>query len=206
MTLGSVFFLEGDSFVAESRAEKSLRRRLKFRRWTSQSEMTACVGDEKLRTDIPTRLAILERLMPHGREDGPTVIFGRSSGARVGSLFTASRPGISVMVCFAYPFRNPKRPMEPERYAHLAGISTPTLIVQGRADSYGGIEIIGKYPLSEAVTVRFVDCGHDFKLMGDRWREVAELVVDFCARHAGASVRKLDEAGFLPRGPDHDIP
>jgi predicted alpha/beta-hydrolase family hydrolase len=198
MMLGSVFFLEGDSFGGRSRVETLLRRRLMFRHWTSQGEMIARSGDGKPSTDIPTRLAVLERVVLASPEAGPKVVIGRSSGARVASLFAASGRAASAVVCFAYPFRHPKRPPEPERYAHLAGISTPTLIVQGRSDAYGGEEVTGKYPLSDAVTIRFVDCGHDFRLSGEARDEVADLVADFCDRHAGETEFRGAAASDIP--------
>lgn len=181
--LGSVFSLEGDSFDRRSRLEKVLRRRLEFRRWTTQRDMIAHAGDEKLNTDIGARLAALRGLA--SAAPGPVTVIGRSSGARVASLFAAESAAVSLLICFSYPFRHPKRPDEPERYAHLARIATPTLILQGMSDGYGGVDILRKYELSPAVTVRFFDCAHDFGVSMEEWDGIADLLRDFCRRHSG---------------------
>jgi pimeloyl-ACP methyl ester carboxylesterase len=182
--LGSVFYLDGDSFDRRSRIERSLRQRLKFRHWTGQLDLIAYAGDEKLNTDISARLTVLERLVSAGDRTGPKVVMARSSGARVASLLAAGGAAISALVCFGYPFRNPKGPVEPVRYSHLARIATPTLILQGMSDVYGGLEITRNYELSDAVTVRFVDCGHDFSVSEDEWDRIADLVGRFCLPHA----------------------
>lgn len=178
--LDSVFYLDGDSFERRSRIEKSLRQRMKFRRWTTQQDMIAHAGDERLNVDIPARLVVLRELASAG--DGPTVVIGRSSGARVASLFAASGAAVSALVCFSYPFRHPKGPDEPERYSHLARIATPTLILQGASDPYGGLDVARRYDLSAAVTVRFFDCAHDFSVLREEWDRIADLLQEFCRR------------------------
>lgn len=178
--LASVFYLDGDSFDRRSRIETCLRQRMKFRHWTAQRDMIAHAGDEKLNTDIPARLAVLGELASAAR--GPRIVIGRSSGARVASLFAASGAPVSALICLGYPFRHPKRPDEPERYSHLARIATPTLILQGVSDPYGGLDIVQRYKLSAAVTVRFFDCSHDFSVPADEWDRIADLLEGFCRR------------------------
>ena len=85
-----------------------------------------------------------------------TIILSRSSGGRVSSLI-ADQLGIKHVVCLGYPFKHPDHGDEPERYAHLAQLKTPMLILQGVDDEYGGLEIEHKYVLSEKIEVSFLN-------------------------------------------------
>lgn len=90
-------------------------------------------------------------------------ILARSSGGRVSSLI-ADELGIKQLICIGYPFRNPRMPIEPERYLHLKDLSTPTLILQGSRDEYGGLELTQQYQFSPAITLHFIDTDHNFSL------------------------------------------
>ncbi|VFT14068.1 putative hydrolase [Pseudomonas aeruginosa] len=63
--------------------------------------------------------------------DGPLALGGKSMGGRMASLL-ADELGADALVCLGYPFYAAGKPEKP-RVAHLAGLRTPTLIVQGRA-------------------------------------------------------------------------
>lgn len=89
------------------------------------------------------------------------VILGRSSGARAAATL-ADELGIEKIICLGYPFKNPRNADEPERYLHLATISTPTLIIQGENDIYGGSDILQKYLLSPAIMLHFIRADHEF--------------------------------------------
>lgn len=73
-------------------------------------------------------------------DGGRLVIGGKSMGGRVASLIAdqlAAEGQVAGLVCLGYPFRPPARP-EQLRTSHLAAIRTPTLIVQGERDPFGG--------------------------------------------------------------------
>lgn len=88
-------------------------------------------------------------------------ILSRSSGGRVSSLI-ADELNIRHVICIGYPFKHPQKSDEPERYLHLANIKTPTLIIQGIHDPYGGSDIQSKYNLSEKIEVYLADEDHNF--------------------------------------------
>ncbi|CRO56251.1 Alpha/beta hydrolase family protein [Pseudomonas aeruginosa] len=67
--------------------------------------------------------------------DGPLALGGKSMGGRMASLL-ADELGADALVCLGYPFYAAGKPEKP-RVAHLAGLRTPTLIVQGERDALG---------------------------------------------------------------------
>lgn len=112
----------------------------------------------------------------------PDVVLGYSAGARF-SAATADGLKLKGLVCLGYPFRYPKHHDEPSRYRHLATLRTPCLILQGQKDEYGGRADISRYPLSNAIEIRFWDTDHNFKL-GERDRNDAiAVVMDFLRAH-----------------------
>ena len=104
-----------------------------------------------------------------------TIILSRSSGGRVSSLI-ADQLGIKHVVCLGYPFKHPDHGDEPERYAHLAQLKTPMLIIQGVDDEYGGLEIEDKYVLSEKIEVSFLNTNHNFDISDAMAHEIVELI------------------------------
>jgi predicted alpha/beta-hydrolase family hydrolase len=60
---------------------------------------------------------------------------GKSMGGRMASLL-ADELGADALVCLGYPFYAVGKPEKP-RVEHLAGLKTPTLIVQGERDALG---------------------------------------------------------------------
>lgn len=80
---------------------------------------------------------------------GRLAIGGKSMGARMASLL-ADELGVDALVCLGYPFYASGKPEKP-RTAHLAGLRTPTLIVQGERDALGNRERVESYPLSAAI-------------------------------------------------------
>ena len=93
---------------------------------------------------------------------GRPVIAGRSMGGRVASMVAASSdPEVAGLVCISYPWHPPAKPEQP-RIAHLAGLATPTLIVQGTRDPFGTPDEVAGYPLSPAVDILWLEDGdHD---------------------------------------------
>ena len=85
------------------------------------------------------------------------VIGGRSMGGRMASLI-ADAVGARGLVCLGYPFHPPGKP-ERLRTEHLAGLRTPTLIVQGERDAFGSKDEVNGYSLSDAIRVRWLADG-----------------------------------------------
>lgn len=89
------------------------------------------------------------------------VIGGRSMGGRMASLI-ADAVGALGLVCLGYPFHPPGKP-EKLRTEHLAGLRTPTLIVQGERDAFGSKAEVGGYVLSDAIRIHWLaDGDHSF--------------------------------------------
>src|SRR6202035_3499837 len=79
------------------------------------------------------------------------VIGGRSLGGRIAS-YVADDFQARGLVCLGYPFHPPGDPGR-LRTAHLAGLKTPTLIVQGTRDPFGGTDEVAGYQLSPSIRV-----------------------------------------------------
>jgi hypothetical protein len=79
----------------------------------------------------------------------------------------------------AYPFKHPKHVLEPERFAHLATLATPTLIIQGIHDPYGGIEVTENYLLSPSIRLEFVDGAHEFVMDAPQCAHVPHVIREF---------------------------
>jgi hypothetical protein len=89
------------------------------------------------------------------------VIGGKSLGGRIASM-VADEVDARGLVCLGYPFHPPGQPGR-LRTAHLAGLRTRTLIVQGERDALGSREEIRGYALSRSIRVEFLPDGdHSF--------------------------------------------
>jgi pimeloyl-ACP methyl ester carboxylesterase len=181
--LGPAFFLSGDTFPEDSYVESALAARIgpAFSSWIGQREICAWTGGREGWGDYAKRLAQFEQIAPTCGNLENAVLIGRSSGARVVTLY-AHRRTAGAVVCLGYPFRPPNKEPEPDRYAHLARIGVPTLILQGLHDAYGGANIVADYPLSPNVTVQFLDTNHQFPLPPQTWDEIGRIVLGFCRR------------------------
>ncbi len=101
------------------------------------------------------------------------VIGGKSLGGRMASLL-ADEVEARGLVCLGYPFHPPRQP-ERLRTAHLEQIRTPTLIVQGTRDPFGGPEDVAGYRLSPAIRLVWIEDGdHDLRPRGGAGRSQAE--------------------------------
>jgi predicted alpha/beta-hydrolase family hydrolase len=120
------------------------------------------------------------------------VIGGKSLGGRMASL-VADEVAARGLVCLGYPFHPPKQPAR-LRTAHLEQIRTPTLIVQGTRDPFGGPDEVAAYPLSPAIRVVWIEDGdHDLRprarsgrTHAGNLREAADAVARFVADLAPA--------------------
>ena len=104
----------------------------------------------------PVLLDTWQRVVDHFGPDR-LVIGGKSMGGRMASMI-AEEAGVRGLVCLGYPFHPPGKP-EKTRTAHLAGIRTPTLILQGTRDALGSRETVETYQLSPAIRIRWSEDG-----------------------------------------------
>lgn len=188
----AAFYLPGDSYPRDAEIEHRVRAFAGplFARWVGPAEAPPA---PRFETRIPHRIAALEEMLPEGEALGRTVLFGRSSGARVITELALRRQVLAV-ICLGYPFRPAGQPPDPRRFAHLARMTVPTLIIQGIADEYGGPEAVAAYPLSPAVTLQSVAANHSMRLSPPSWRVVGRRIMAFCA----AAQRAAREAPTRP--------
>lgn len=121
----------------------------------------------------------------NAREPGAWAIGGKSMGGRMASLL-ADELGAPALVCLGYPFHAAGKPEKP-RVEHLAGLQTPTLIVQGERDALGNRERVAGYALSPAIRLLWLEAAdHDLKPLkasgfshAQHLQRAAEAVADF---------------------------
>ena len=98
----------------------------------------------------------------HARVNGPLAIGGKSMGGRMASLL-ADELGAYALVCLGYPFYAAGKPEKP-RVAHLAELSTRTLIIQGERDALGNHEAVSGYALAPNLSIAWLAAAdHDLK-------------------------------------------
>lgn len=95
---------------------------------------------------------------------GKLAIGGKSMGGRVASHVCDAlhREGlIAGLVCLGYPFHPPKTP-ERLRTAHLNGLTTPALFVQGERDPFGNRAEVEALDLPRSIAFHWAHDGdHD---------------------------------------------
>ena len=132
---------------------------------------------------LETWRGVIEALGPDG-----LVIGGKSMGGRMASL-VADECGVAGLVCLGYPFHPPAKP-EKLRTEHLAGLFTPTLIVQGDRDRFGTPGEVASYRLSEKIRVHWMPDGdHDLvprkksgRTAEENWAEAVDVILGFIDR------------------------
>jgi uncharacterized protein len=107
-------------------------------------------------------LAAVEAL----KSKGPLVIGGKSMGGRVASMVAddlTAQGKIAGLLCLGYPFHPVGKP-DQLRTAHLEGLKTPALIVQGTRDPFGTPDEVASYTLSKRIELLWLEDGdHDLK-------------------------------------------
>lgn len=78
---------------------------------------------------------VVEQLRAGAFSGMPLISGGRSSGARVACRTAAETASVAV-ICLAFPLHPPGRP-DRTRLPELDAVHVPTLVVQGRSDSFG---------------------------------------------------------------------
>lgn len=90
------------------------------------------------------------------------VVGGKSMGGRIASM-VADEAGVRGLVCLGYPFHPTGKP-ERLRTAHLEGLTTPALFVQGTRDPFGTREDVAGYALAPVIRLHWLEDGdHSFK-------------------------------------------
>lgn len=180
---GPVIYLAGDSYPRDRPIEDRLFGLLEPLFAGRVHRQAAQFATDETPGPLPVaeRLGRLERLLGTLADAERAVLIGRSSGARVATL-CAHRRKVGAVVCLGYPFRFPGAPVEPERFAHLATLGTPTLILQGNTDPYGTAATVpGRYALSATVRVQEVAGNHEWHLDEAGWAAVERGVMLFLA-------------------------
>jgi uncharacterized protein len=116
------------------------------------------------------------------------MIGGKSMGGRIASM-VADEVEVDGLLCLGYPFHPVGKP-DKLRVEHLAKIKTPTLIVQGERDPFGGKEEVAGYELSRKIRIAWMQDGdHDFKprkasgrTQEQNWEAAIEEIVAFLNR------------------------
>lgn len=189
-TLGTAWFLAGSSYPRDNEVEQALRQRLApaFGAWIGQADVLARAGTP-FGTPSSTGLPAFElKTGPRKRQiesllaaeaPGPTVLIGRSSGARVMTEVAIRRP-VQAVICLGYPFHVPGGPLDPRRFAHLAALRVPTLILQGESDGYGTPARARELAPSPFVSVLPLDTDHQLRLTAEGWDATCRAILDFC--------------------------
>jgi pimeloyl-ACP methyl ester carboxylesterase len=190
-----IYYLAGDSYPNGEDVEAALCARLPM-----LHRQPDWLGADVGQLDVETRI---ERAASRLASCRDAVLIGRSSGARVATGIAGRHP-VRAVVCLAYPFQNPDHVLQYERFGHLAHLETPTLLVQGCDDEYGGAEITERYGLSAAIQVRLVrGVRHDIRLSPAGWDRLSEMILAFLSDPpAVPDVEDFDEADYLRRYPD----
>lgn len=118
------------------------------------------------------------------------VIGGKSMGGRMASLI-ADELQVRGLVCLGYPFHPAGKPKQ-LRVAHLKGLQTPTLIVQGTRDTLGAQPEVEGYELSANIRLAWLEDGdHSFEPRKKSGRTTAKAMTEaidqvaaFMKRHA----------------------
>lgn len=148
---------------------KHLKHYLSSDAWREGSIEGRCKNLKKFIRKLPTETEV--------------IVLSRSAGGRIASL-VADDIGINKIICLGYPFQYPGREPEVGRYAHLANLKAPLLVLQGLRDKYGGEGILEKYNLSPAITVTFFDTDHDFQITNEEFDSAVSSIKNFIISNA----------------------
>jgi predicted alpha/beta-hydrolase family hydrolase len=145
--------------IAKSLAEVGFRvARFEFDYMASRRTSSGSKPPPRAETLKPEYVAAIAAL----KERGPLIIGGKSMGGRVASMIADERHAAGLL-CLGYPFHPVGKPTQ-LRTAHLAGLKTPTLIVQGTRDPFGTRQEVATYKLSKAIEILWLEDGdHDLR-------------------------------------------
>jgi uncharacterized protein len=119
--------------------------------------------------------------------DKEITILAHSAGGRVASMLD-TESNVKNLICFGYPFKDPKSGEDPTRIRNLEIQQKPFLIIQGRNDEYGGEDILKRYQLSKSISIQFIEANHDYEYLSDEsWEIVTRAIEDFLRPKQGLS-------------------
>ena len=194
------FFLAGSSYPEDRDVEVAVTRRLRSAgiEVVSQADILALSGTVNQPRGLAVRIGQLRRAIDRSGPHAPPFVIGRSSGAQAATLASLELD-LAGVICLSYPFRPKGRVLEPARFAHLADLRTPTLVIQGVRDSYGGRGLTRDYALSAQVSVRLAPGDHKLELDATTWSQVAHWMLEFIAApgQSGAWLDAFDEDFYL---------
>ncbi len=201
--MAHAYFLAGDSYPDDLYVEEAVTGRLERAgvEVITQARINALAGPDGGRVNVNERVGMLRKVIAEADRPEPPFIIGRSSGARVATL-VASQQAVAGLVCFGYPFRPPGQVIEPARFSHLAKLTTPTLILQGERDRFGGRGLTRDYALSASISLHFVDTNHMFRISEAAWDDIARRLARFIIDgDRGPATEAFDEAFYLSAFP-----
>lgn len=178
-------FLGGNSYPADAGIEARLRSGLVLERdcFIGQQALLDRYAEGQFLLGLQARQAMLRQALAECATPARRIVLiGRSSGARVASLLAAAPGGLNrvgALVLLAYPFRPPGTPPDPSRYAHLAALRVPTLLLQGRADPYGGAEVAERHALSPTIQLHLLPADHALEMPAAAWAEAVAAIARF---------------------------
>ncbi|HYI10010.1 MAG TPA: alpha/beta family hydrolase [Thermoanaerobaculia bacterium] len=123
----------------------------------------------------PVLLETFRRVIDEHGGGKKVAVGGKSMGGRMASM-VADEAGVRALVCFGYPFHPPGKP-EQVRTAHLEGLRTPALILQGTRDPFGTPDDVAGYRFSPAIRIEWL-AGGDHSLKG-KLSEAIDLAAAF---------------------------
>jgi dienelactone hydrolase len=218
----TIFFLGGDSYPGDRATEDGLRQALKGPHTTfiTHGEVFNSASNTAGPGRIDAKAKVLEQAI---RDCGPgrdVFLTGRSAGARAITM-AAQHCLVTAIACVSYPFRRPRRLLETKRFGHLRTLETPTLLLQGADDDYGGLEITEHYQFSPAIRLKFIPGNHNIDVTAAEgaaivpqmaafieggWRETGRELEGFdedLYRATYPEVAELIAAGQFASGEDH---
>ncbi len=141
----------------------------------------------------PDRPAVLvdtwRRVVADHGDANRLVIGGKSMGGRIASM-VADELNVRGLIALGYPFHPPGK-AEGMRTAHLAGMRTPTLIVQGERDQFGTRDDVADYELASTIAIEWMPDGdHSFNARKKSGHSAAENLKT-CIERVVAFIRQL---------------
>lgn len=130
------------------------------------------------KTTAPDKTAVLEAcfrevVAAQGEGASQIAIGGKSLGGRI-ATHVADSLGVSAVVAFGFPFFPPKK-AGLGRFERLLSLRTPTLVLQGTRDPFGGREQLEALTLPSAITMHYLEDGdHSFEPRKKSGRTLAQ--------------------------------
>lgn len=115
--------------------------------------------------------------------EGPLLLVGKSSGARVACRIARAAGGEGV-VALGFPLHPPGRP-ERSRTEELRGAGVPVLVLQGGRDTFGSPDDVRAVNAPGVQVVEIAGGDHSFRARRADGRTTADCVAEVARRAAG---------------------